>query len=191
MFPEQQRFWVALLNLQRTWSTDEAAESFIPPRHRDFTSGAEWPRQKSLAYLLNNLELIRDSYRRLEAGQPLEYELLNHGLADLCLRLQPWTNGVDLRRAAVAKSELGGRLEVMQVTPDMHHLNPGTRYIRATIQRSLYYFAQYVDDRLSDPLYPSVSPDRMHVREREDGSGDLVLVEPAEEAAEEPAGGAP
>ena len=187
MFPEQQRFWIALLNLQRTWTTDASAEAFIPPRHRDFETGSEWPRQKALAYLLNNLELIRDSYQLLEAGKPLEYELLNHGLEDLRLRLQPWVNPVDLKRAATAKAELGGRLEVLQVTPDMGHVNPGTRYIRATIQRSLYYFAQYVDDRLSDPLYPEVSPGRMHVQEREDGSGELVLIE----ALEEPAGGTP
>jgi hypothetical protein len=187
MFAEQQRFWIALLNLQRTWTTDATAEAFIPPRHRDFQSTADWPRQKALAYLLNNLELIRDSYQRLEAGEPLEYELLNHGLGDLRLRLQPWPNRTELNRAAAAKAELGGRLEILQVTPVMAGSNPGTRYIRATIQRSLYYFAQYVDDRLSDPLYPDVSPGRMHVREREDGSGDLVLVE----ALEEPAGGTP
>lgn len=187
MFAEQQRFWVALLNLQRTWSTDQSAEAFIPPRHRDFQSLAEWPRQKALAYLLNNLELIRDSYRRLEAGKPLEYESLNHGLEKLQLRLQPWTNPTELKHAAVAKSELGGRLELLQVTGQMGQVNAGTRYIRATIQRSLYYFAQYVDDRLSDPLYPDVSPGRLHVREQDDGSGDLVLIE----AMEETAGGAP
>jgi len=187
MFPEQQRFWIALLNLQRTWTTDESAEAFTPPRHRDFTSGPEWPRNKALAYLLNNLELIRDSYRRLEAGQPIEYESLNHGLGDLRIRLQPWTNAIELKRAATAKSELGGRLEILQVTKEMPRANPGTRYIRASIQRSLYYFAQYLDDRLSDPLYPDVTPGRMHVRDREDGSGDLMLIE----AEEEPAGGAP
>jgi len=187
MFAEQQRFWIELLNLQRTWTSDKSAEAFIPPRHRDFQSSAEWPQQKALAYLLNNLELIRDSYRRLEAGEPLEYELLNHGLSKLRLRLQPWPNPVERQRAATAKSELGGRLEILQVMGPADQVNPGTRYIRATIQRSLYYFAQYIDNRLSDPLYPDVSPGRMHVREREDGSGDLVLVE----ALEEPAGGTP
>ena len=175
MHAEQQRFWTALLNLQRTWSSDAAAISFIPPRFRDFSSRPDWPEAKALAYLLNNLELIRESYRRLEAGQSLDFDLLNHGLANLTVRLQPWLDPRDLKRAATAKSELGGRLEILQVTPEMSELNPGTRYIRATVQRSIYYFAHYVDDRMSDPLYPAVSPGRTQVRE--DESGDLVLVE--------------
>lgn len=192
MYAEPQRFWIALLNLQRTWTSDEAAMAFIPPRFRDFTSKPDWPQAKAQAYLLNNLELIRESYRRLEAGQALDFDLLNHGLLDLQLRLQPWTDPTDLRRAARAKAELGGRLEVLQVTADLDELNPGTRYIRATIQRSFYYFAQYVDHRLSDPLYPGLTPGRMRVRPREDGSGDLVLVEPENEpmAGTDPAGGA-
>lgn len=184
MYAEQQRFWIALLNLQRTWLTDEAAIAFIPPRFRDFTSKPDWHQAKAQAYLLNNLELIRESYRRLESGEAVDYELLNHGLADLQLRLQPWTNGQELRRAARAKVELGGRLEVLQVTPAMEGMNPGTRYIRATVQRSFYYFAQYVDHRLADPAYPGVTPGLAHVRERPDQSGDLVLVERA--GAEEP-----
>ena len=179
MYPEQQRFWIALLNLQRTWHTDEAAMAFIPPRHRDFTSPPNWPQAKAQAYLLNNLELLRESYRRLEAGEAIDYDLLNHGLEDLRLRLQPWLNTRELKQAARTKQELGGRLEILQVTSDMDEYNPGTRYIRATIQRSFYYFATYVDDRLSDPAYPRVSPDRWHVAERDDGTGDLMLVEPA------------
>jgi hypothetical protein len=35
-----------------------------------------------------------------------------------------------------------------------------------------------VDERLSDPLYPDVSPDRWHVVPLEDGSGDLELIPP-------------
>jgi len=184
VYPDQQRFWTALLNLQRTWASDDAAIAFIPPRFRDFESKPDWPRAKAQAYLLNNLELIRENYRRLEAGEALEFELLNHGLGDLRLRLQPWLNATDLKRAATAKAELGGRLEVLQVTSDMHEVNAGTRYIRATIQRAFYYFAQYVDSRLSDPAYPEVSPGRMHVRV--DPIGDLAL---AGAVAGEPAGG--
>ena len=173
MYPDQQRFWTALLNLQRTWATDDAAIAFLPPRFRDFESKPDWPRAKAQAYLLNNLELIRENYRRLEAGDALEFEFLNHGLDDLRLRLQPWQNAPELTRAATAKAELGGRLEVLQVTPEMHDVNPGTRYIRATVQRALYYFAQYIDSRLSDPAYPEISPGRMHVGV--DPIGDLVL----------------
>ena len=87
MYPGQQRYWIALLNLQRTWTDDNAAVAFIPPRHRDFSTPADWPVNKAQAYLLNNLELIRESYRRLEAGEPLDYDLLNHGLGVLDLQL--------------------------------------------------------------------------------------------------------
>ena len=94
------------------------------------------------------------------------------------LGLHPWRGLADIRSASSAKLELGGRLETLQVSTDREGLNPGTRYVRATIERSLYYFAQYADERLSDPAYPEVSPRRWHVTAREDGSGDLVLVGP-------------
>ena len=115
---------------------------------------------------------------------PLDYDLLNHGLQGLSLQLQPWASTTDVRAAARAKEEVGGRLETLQVRSELDGLNPGTRYIRATIQRSLYYFAQYVDARLSDPEYPGVSPDRWHIREAQDGSGDLVLVPPQSDQPE-------
>jgi len=180
VYPEQQRYWISLLNLHRTWTSDEAALGFLPPRHRDFESTKEWPRRKALTFLLNNLELIRQSYLRLEAGERLEYDLLNHGLQGLRLGLHAWRGLADVRSASNAKSELGGRLETLQVTSDHAGLNPGTRYIRATIERSLYYFAQYADERLSDPAYPDVTPGRWHVALRDDGSGDLALLGPEE-----------
>jgi hypothetical protein len=178
MYAEQQRYWVALLNLQRTWSTDEAALTFIPPRHRDFASPPDWPQAKAIAYLLNNLELIRESHRRLEAGEPPDWDLLNHGLAGLTLRLHPWESAGAWREALRARTDLGSRLETLQVAAGGAGppLNAGTRYVRATVERSLYYFAQYVDDRLADPAYPAASPGRWRVALREDGSGDLALM---------------
>jgi hypothetical protein len=178
VYAEHQRYWIALLNLQRAWADDKAALAFIPPRHRDFSTPPDWPIQKALAYLLNNLELIRESYRRLEASETLDYDLFNHGLEGLTLRLQPWPSVADAVAASKAKAEVGGRLETLQVRSIQAGLNPGTRYIRATVQRSLYYFANYVDDRLSDPAYPAVSPDRWCVEPASDGGGDLVLVPP-------------
>jgi hypothetical protein len=173
---EQQRYWVALLNLQRTWQTDDAALTFLPPRHRDFESAPEWPRRKAVAYLLNNLELIRESHRRLEAGERLDYGLLNAGLEGIRLRLFPWESPGQWREALRGKTDLGSRLESLQVAGDLPAANPGTRYVRATVERSLYYFAQYVDERLSDPAYPGVSPGRWRVAPKDDGSGDLALV---------------
>lgn len=178
MIPEQQRYWIALLNLQRTWSSDQAALAFIPPRHRDFESGSDWPRPKAQAYLLNNLEILREAYERLEAGHPLDAELLNHVLADLRLELRSWPDRASIAAAARSKAEVGGRLEVLQVRADLTGLNPGTRYVRGTVQRAFYYFAQYVDERLSDPVYPALSPDRWHVALDPRGSGDLLLLPP-------------
>jgi hypothetical protein len=175
MYGEQQRFWIALLNLQRTWSNDQAALTFIPPRHRDFTSAPDWPEGKAITYLLNNLELIRESHRRLEAGDPPDWDLLNHGLDGLRLRLHPWASLEAWRRASRARAELGSRLETLQVTTDAERSNPGTRYVRATVERSLYYVARYVDDRLADPAYPGASPGRWRAVKKEDGSGDLAL----------------
>lgn len=181
---EQQRYWISLLNLQRTWECDEAALGFLPPRYRDFESSRDWPRRKALTFLLNNLELIRESYRRLEAGEKLDYDLLNNGLELLTLHLHPWQGLADVRTAARARTELGGRIETLRVTTDRTDLNAGTRYIRATVERGLYYFAQYVDDRLADPTYPDVSPGRPHVTLAADGSGDLELVEPDDESSD-------
>jgi hypothetical protein len=172
---EQQRFWVSLLNLQRSWATDAEALHLVPQRQRDFTSAPDWPERKALAYLLNNLELVRESHRRLEAGEPLDVDLLNTGLEPVRLKLFAWTDLAERRRQAQARSELGGRLETLQVTSPREGMNPGTRYVRATVERCLYYFAQYVDDRLSDPLWPACSLGRWRVVESAGASGDLVL----------------
>lgn len=181
MYPEQQRYWTALLNLQRTWASDDDAIGIIPPRHRDFSDPEAWPYRRAQAYLLNNLELLRTSFERLESGQPLEYESINHALEGLTLRLHPWPSVSDIKTAARAKSEIGGRLETLQVTSGGEAQNVGTRYIRATIQRSFYYFAQYVDYRLADPAYPGVSRDRWSIQAASDGSGDLLVVPPETE----------
>lgn len=178
MIPEQQRYWIALLNLARTWTQDEAALSFLPPRQRDFESAPEWPRPKALAYLLNNLELLRESYDRLTAGEVPELEQIGHVLEPLRLHLAAWSSPAEVRHAAKAKAELGGRLEVLRVEADHATFNPGTRYIRQTIQRAFYYFAQYVDERLSDWEWPLVAPGRWHVAPDPHGSGDLVLLPP-------------
>jgi len=175
---EQQRFWIALLNLHRTWTDDEGAAAFVPPRHRDFESRPDWPRPKAEAYLLNNLELLRESHDRVESGRLPDFEALNLVLTDCALRLSSWPRMEELHRAALAKREMGSRLELLQATGDLESCNPGTRYIRATIQRAFYYFALYLDHRLSDPLYPRVSPGGLQVLPAPDGSGDLALVEP-------------
>ena len=181
MYPEQQRYWVALLNLQRTWEDDASALAFVPPRHRDFESTRSWPLRRALTFLLNNLELIRESHRRLEAGEPLAWEELGLAIAPLRLHLHPWQSLGEVKAASRAKADVGGRLETLQVTSDMTDLNPGTRYVKATVERALYYFALYADARLADPAYPSASPHTWRVVPRNDGSGDLALLSPTGE----------
>ncbi len=178
MHAEQQRFWIALLNLHRTWADDDAALAFVPPRHRDFERPPDWPWPKAQAYLLNNLDLLRDSHARLEAGRPIEADSFNLVLAECSLRLRVWPRLEDLHHAVRAKAQLGSRVEALQVTSDAAALNPGTRYVRHTLQRAFYYFALYADHRLSDPRYPEVSPERWHVPAEPDAHGDLRLVEP-------------
>lgn len=183
MVPEQQRYWISLLNLQRSWVTDADAESFLPPRYRDFTRPPAWSRRKAFAYLLNNVDLIRESHRRLEAGELLDYDLLNHGLSSMRLRLQPWGSVAEAQAAGRVRAQRGGRLESLQVRGREEALNPGTAYIRATVERSLYYFAQYVDHRLADARYPDVSPAGWRVVAG--AQGDLDLREPEQSVAGE------
>lgn len=178
MHPEQQRYWIALLNLQRTWADDDAALTVVPQRVRDFTSTPDWPQRKALVYLLNAIELVRATHRRLEAGEPLDYEALNAVLEGLHLRLHPWMDLAERAKAAEARAGYGGRLETLQIASSRDASNPGTRWVRATVERCLYYFAQYVDERLADPLYPASSPDRWRVVESEAAHGDLVLEAP-------------
>ena len=44
-------------------------------------------------------------------------------------------------------------------------LNPGTKFVRNTVERALYFFAMYVDYRFSDSAYPDASPGKFQVKE--------------------------
>ncbi|MFM8978848.1 MAG: hypothetical protein ACKOSS_00055, partial [Planctomycetia bacterium] len=187
MIPEQQRTWIALLNLQRSWASDEAALAILPPAQRDFTRGAEWPERKALAWLLNHLELLRESHRRLEAGEPLDYDLLNASLAPLRLQLFAWSDLEARRKAVEARAALGGRLDTLRVTGPREGTNPGTAWLRDTVERCLWAFAQYADERLADPAYPGCSPGRWRVVESAAAGGDLVLEQAAAAASPAPA----
>lgn len=186
MIPSQQRTWIALLNLQRSWASDEAALSIVPAAQRDFTRGTEWPERKALAWLLNHLDLLRESHRRLEAGEPLDYELLNASLAPLRLQLFAWTDLEARRKAVEAREALGGRLDTLRVTGTREGANPGTAWLRDHVERCLWAFAQYVDERLCDPAYPGCSPGRWRVVESAAAGGDLVLEQAAPAPASQP-----
>ena len=179
MYLEQQRYWVALLNVERGWSSDEDALSILPASARDFASPPDWPERKALAYLMNHLGLLRDSWRRLEEGKALDAALLNQGLETLRLGLHPWGDAGSLAAARRAKADAGARLETLRVaSAGGGPYNLGTRFVRGTVERSLYYFAQYADHRLSDPAYPGRSLDAWHVVAKNGSDGDLAILLP-------------
>ena len=179
MYLEQQRFWVALVNLARRWESDEDALSILPPASRDFSSPPEWPAKKAVAYLLNHLDLLRDSWRRVEEGKAPDVDLLNQGLASLHLSLHTVGDADAVAAAQRAKADAGARLETLRVSSGSGGtFNAGTKFVRGTVERSLYYFAQYVDHRLSDPAYPGRSRDRWQVVSKGGPDGELAILVP-------------
>jgi hypothetical protein len=185
VYLEQQRYWVALLNLQRSWTTDEDALSILPASARDFDAPPDWPRRKAVAYLMNHLDLLRDSWRRLEDGRRLDLDLLNQGLEPLRLSLHDWGDADGLASARRAKTAAGARLETLRVaSAGGGPFNAGTRFVRGTVERSLYYFAQYADHRLSDAAYPGRGRDRWQVVATAGPDGDLGILLPGKTAPE-------
>jgi hypothetical protein len=146
-----------LVNLAAGWESDADLARFIPGRHRDFRSTPSWSRKKAHAYLTNNLDLLRDSHRRLEAGGRLEYESLNHILGSCRIRLFDWGDPAALGSIRRSKASRGARLETLQALGDRSGLNPGTAFVKGCVERAFFYFAKYVDHRLDDPAYPDGS----------------------------------
>jgi hypothetical protein len=163
MHLEEQTFWLDLVNLAASWRGDEDVARFIPERYRDFESSPQWTRRKAFAFLVNNLDVLRDAHRRLEEGRPLEYELLNNILGDCRLRLFDWGDAGAITAIRRSKANRGARLETLQAVGTHDGLNPGSTFIRASVERAFFYFAQYVDDRLADPVYPDSSPQRLRI----------------------------
>jgi len=163
MYIEEQTYWFDLVNLAASWRGDDDITRFIPERHRDFSSTASWPQRKAYAFFVNNLDVLRSSHARLEAGRPLEYELLNNILEDCRVRLFDWGDVAAIGEIRTSKENRGGRLETLQAVGDRNGLNPGSAFVRSTVERAFFYFAKYVDYRLSDPAYPESSPKRFRV----------------------------
>src|SRR5687768_1524030 len=92
---EGHRFWIDLLNAQDSWVTDDSMLSIVPEEAREFESAADWPRPRALAFLNNNSNALRLNYARLEAGQPLDLDLLNPVLAGVSLRILDWRRRPD------------------------------------------------------------------------------------------------
>ena len=157
MYTEEQSYWMDLVNLAATWRGDEDLLRFLPERHRDFETTPRWSRRKAYAFLVNNLDVLRDSHHRLEDGRPLEYDLLNHILGSCRLRLFDWGDVSALPSIRRGKTSRGARLETLQAVGGVDGLNPGSAFVRGTVERAFFYFAKYVDYRLDDPGYPEAS----------------------------------
>jgi hypothetical protein len=164
MYIEEQTYWLDLVNLAGTWKGDEDIARFIPERHRNFESTPTWSRRKAFAFLVNNLDVLRTSHRRLETGRPLEYELLNNILESCRIRLFDWGEVASIAAIRQSKVNRGTRLETLQAVGERNGLNPGSAYVRSTVERAFLYFARYVDYRLDDAAYPEASPRKFRVQ---------------------------
>ncbi len=163
VFIEQQRFWLDLLNTRRGFKDVDSLTATVPSSQRDFSVPPGWPARKAFIYLLNNVDMIRANLKSLDAGKPLDLMMLNNILSEGRLRLVDWGGVAGIGRERDAREAEGERIETLVADSVASALNPGTIYVRNLVERSVYYFAQYVDYRYSDPLYPDASPGRFKV----------------------------
>ena len=163
MYLEEQSYWVDLLNTTAAWAADADLDvtKLVPERFRDFTSKHHWPERKAAAFLSNNLGALRAAYGALEAGTRIDFDSINHVLEACRLRLFDWGDDAALRAIRRSKASRGARLETLQLVGDQERLNPGSSFLRGTVERAFYYFARYVDLRLADPAYPDQTPDTL------------------------------
>jgi hypothetical protein len=163
VFIEQQRFWLDLLNTRRGWTDVGSLTATVPTRHRDFSDPPGWPARKAFIYLLNNVDMLQANLKSLEAGKPLDLLMLNNILAEGRLKLIDWGGVPGITRERDAREARDERIETLVADSVISGLNAGTAYVRNLVERSVYYFAQYVDYRYSDPVYPDSSPGRFQV----------------------------
>jgi hypothetical protein len=160
----QQRFWLGLVNSRESWTGEEEFLRAVPEEFRAFPDPPGWPRQKAMNYLANNVELLRAAHRALETGERLDVDMLNTVLSEGILRLRAWGGLDEIRAAREQASPQGGRVETLLALSRRDGLNPGTAWVRDTVERAFYYFAQYVDYRIGDAAYPDASPGTFQVR---------------------------
>lgn len=165
MFLEQQRFWLELVNARRQWEDDSALLGYVPERHREFDSPPAWSRRRAFNYLVNNVDMLRSNHQALEAGRRLDYGMLNNILKEGELRLLHWGGLDSIRMQQQARSRVGSRIETLVALSPKPGLNRGTVFIRNTVERAVFYFAQYVDYRFADAAYPGASPGKFQVKE--------------------------
>lgn len=158
--------WVPLLNAEKSWLTDEAMLGVIPEVERDFSAGREWPRDRALTYLANNVSALRANHARLEAGEPLDLDLLNPVLARVSLQLsETRRNGVALATLEAGASPAG--------------FNRGSAALRSLVHRASFHFALYADWRFADPLYPGASAGVLRILVCPANGCSMLVVSPA------------
>jgi hypothetical protein len=179
VFFEQQSFWVELVNSRERWQDEQVLEDYVPARFRDFSDPPGWPARKAYNYLVNNVDVIRSNHRALEAGDRLDYDMLNNVLSDGVLRLVDWGSLEAIQGQQTARRRVGGRIETLVAVSRKDGLNPGTAFVRSSVERALFFFAQYIDYRFSDPAYPDASPGKFQVKEcLRPGCGSLFIRTP-------------
>ncbi len=165
MFLEQQQFWVQLVNTVAAWKDEEVLLAYVPERVRDFSVPPGWSLTRAFNYLLNNVDVVRTNHAALEAGRRLDYEMINHVLSAAVPRLIDWGDLEAIRARSGARARVGSRIETLVALSPKNGLNPGTVFVRNTVERAFFYFAMYADYRFSDPEYPGASPGKFQVKE--------------------------
>lgn len=153
-----------LVNAREGWSGPDAIEMAVPAPARDFSDPPGWPKERAWTYFVNNVDLIRANHAALEAGQKLDYDMLNVILADGVLALVD-RGGVEGLRGHRESRETEKRIETLTAVYGCRDHNPGTTFIRDTVQRVFFFFAKYVDYRVGDPAYPDATPGTFQIRE--------------------------
>jgi len=148
------RSWIDLLNAQEGWLTDAQMLTVVPEEAREFDSAAKWPQSKALAYLHNNASALRLNYQRLESGELLDADLLNPILDSMTLKLVDWRRRPDWKELAAERRAQDDRLVYLAPAPETDGWNRASTSIRHLVQRAVYHFCRYADQRLADPAYP-------------------------------------
>lgn len=151
------RLWIDLLNAQEHWITDASMLTVIPEDACEFDSAPEWPQSKALAYLHNNAAALRLNFQKLEVGEMLDVDLINPVLTSVDLRFVDWRHRPDWRELAEERRRRADRLVFLGPAPATEGWNRATSSIRHLVQRAMYHFCRYADQRLSDPAYPGAT----------------------------------
>lgn len=153
-----------LVNALPAWRDETVLADYVPEKHRNFTDPPTFSVKRAFNYLTNNIDVIRLNHHALETGGRLDYDMLNNVLREGVLRLVDWGDADAMRDRRLARTNVGGRLDTLIAVSRKDGVNPGTAFIQSTVERALFYFAQYVDYRFADAAYPDASPGKFQIK---------------------------